>query len=161
MHTHDIGREEINRLAEHSRLGFDAADAPADDAEAVDHRRVRVSADERVGIINVARAQDALREIFQIHLMHDADAGRHDFECVERLHAPFQKLIALAVAREFQIQILRHRIRAAGEVHLHGMVYDQIHRHERLDNLGILADLGHGGAHGRQVHQQRHAGKIL
>ncbi len=48
--------------------------------------------------------QHALGEIFQIHLMHDADAGRHDLERVERLHAPFQKLVALAVAREFQIQ---------------------------------------------------------
>jgi hypothetical protein len=52
MHADDIRREEINRLAEHARFRFDAADAPADDAEAVDHRRVRVRADERVGIIN-------------------------------------------------------------------------------------------------------------
>ena len=57
MHAHDIRREKINRLAEHARLGFDAADAPADDAQAVDHRRVRIRADERVGIINaVARS---------------------------------------------------------------------------------------------------------
>ena len=51
MNADDIGREKINRLAEHARLGFDAADAPADDAEAVDHRRVRIGADERVGIM--------------------------------------------------------------------------------------------------------------
>jgi hypothetical protein len=46
----DVGRQEIDRLAEHARLGLDAADAPADDPEAVDHRRVGVGADERVGI---------------------------------------------------------------------------------------------------------------
>ena len=39
-----------DRLAEHRRLGLDAADAPADHAEPVDHRRVRVGADQRVGI---------------------------------------------------------------------------------------------------------------
>ena len=43
-------REEINRLTEHARFRLDAADAPADDAEAVDHRRVRIGADERVRI---------------------------------------------------------------------------------------------------------------
>jgi hypothetical protein len=93
--------------------------------------------------------------------MHDADAGRHDLERVERLHAPFQKLVALAVAREFQIQVARHRIRAAGKIHLHRVVHHQIHRHQRLDDFGILAELGHGAAHRRQIHQQRHAGEIL
>jgi hypothetical protein len=33
-----------DRLAEHGRLGLDAADAPADDAEAVDHGGVGVGA---------------------------------------------------------------------------------------------------------------------
>ena len=52
MHAHDFRRQKINRLPEHARFGFDSADAPADDAEAVDHRRVRIGADERVGIKN-------------------------------------------------------------------------------------------------------------
>ena len=38
---------------------------------------------------------------------------------------------------------------------------DEIHRHQRLDELGILAQSCHGAAHGSEVHQQRHAGKIL
>ena len=37
------------RLTEHRGLGLDAADAPAEHAERIDHRRVRVGADERVG----------------------------------------------------------------------------------------------------------------
>ena len=56
VHADDVRREEIDRLAEHARLGFDAADAPADDAEAVDHRRVRIRADQRVGIVNGLRS---------------------------------------------------------------------------------------------------------
>ncbi len=39
----------VERLAEQRRLGLDAADAPADDAQPVDHRGVRVGADQRVG----------------------------------------------------------------------------------------------------------------
>ena len=49
VHADDFRREEINRLPEHARFRFDSAHAPADDAEAIDHRRVRIGADERVG----------------------------------------------------------------------------------------------------------------
>ena len=76
--------------------------------------------------------------------MHDADAGRDDLEGVERLHAPLEKLVTLAVAREFQLEILLHRVRRAGEIHLHRVIHDQVHRHERFDDLGILAELGDG-----------------
>ena len=47
--TDDLGYEHRDRLAEHRRLGLDPADTPAEDAEPVDHRRVRVGADDRVG----------------------------------------------------------------------------------------------------------------
>src|ERR1051326_6952469 len=46
----DARRKKVPRLPQHPRLGLDPADAPADDAESVDHRRVRVGADERVGV---------------------------------------------------------------------------------------------------------------
>ena len=52
MHADDVRREEVNRLAEHAGLGLDAAHAPADDADAVDHRGVAVGADQRVRIID-------------------------------------------------------------------------------------------------------------
>ena len=57
--------------------------------------------------------------------MDDADAGRHDLERVECLHAPLEKLVALAVALEFHLQIFLQRIRAAGKIHLHRVVHDQ------------------------------------
>ena len=53
VHADDVRRQEINRLSEHAGFGFDSADAPADDAETVDHRRVRIGADQRVGIEEV------------------------------------------------------------------------------------------------------------
>ena len=86
MHADDFRREEINRLPEHPGFRFDAAHAPADDAEAIDHGRVRIGADERVGIEDLISirfrlpAQHALGEIFEIDLMHDADAGRHELK---------------------------------------------------------------------------------
>ena len=50
MHTHDFRRQKINWLPEHPSFGFDSAHAPADNAEAIDHGSVGISADERVGI---------------------------------------------------------------------------------------------------------------
>ena len=47
--TDHIGQQHVHRLAEHDGFGFDAAHAPADHAETVDHGGVRVGADERIG----------------------------------------------------------------------------------------------------------------
>ena len=44
----DVGHRLVERLAEQDGLGLDAADAVAQHAEAVDHRRVGVGPDERV-----------------------------------------------------------------------------------------------------------------
>ncbi len=49
LEADDFGHEHVERLAEHDGFGLDAADAPADDAQAVDHRGVAVGADERIG----------------------------------------------------------------------------------------------------------------
>ena len=93
--------------------------------------------------------------------MHDADTGGNDLERVERLHAPFQKLVTLAVPVEFHLQILFQRVGGTRKVHLHRVVHHQIHRHQRFDDFGVFAHPGGGGAHRRQIHQQRHAGEIL
>ena len=45
-----LGNQHRHRLAEHGRLRLDAAHAPAQDAQAVYHRRVRVGANQRVGV---------------------------------------------------------------------------------------------------------------
>ena len=44
-----LGHRLVQRLTEQDRLGLDPADAVAQHAEGVDHRRVRVGADERIG----------------------------------------------------------------------------------------------------------------
>jgi hypothetical protein len=50
LEADDFGDQHGLRLAEHGGLGLDAADAPAEHAEAVDHGGVAVGADQRVGI---------------------------------------------------------------------------------------------------------------
>jgi len=50
--AHHFRRQKINRLPEHAGFRFDSADAPAHDAETINHGRMRISADERVGEVN-------------------------------------------------------------------------------------------------------------
>src|SRR5690606_19904920 len=85
----DVRGQEIDRLAQHAGFGFDAAHAPADAADAVDHGGVRVGADQGVRVVDVALFHDAARQVFQVDLVDDAEARRHHAEGVEGLHAPF------------------------------------------------------------------------
>ncbi len=50
LEADDLREQHRDRLAEHRRLGLDSAHAPAQHAKPVDHRRVGVGADQRVGI---------------------------------------------------------------------------------------------------------------
>ncbi len=93
--------------------------------------------------------------------MADARSRRHDLEVVEALLGPLEKGVALAVAFVFFGHVLDHGIVRAEVIHLDRMIDHQFHRHQRIDLRWVAALLGHGIAHGRQVHHGRHAGKIL
>ena len=76
-----------HRLAQHRRFRFDAADAPAEDAEAVDHGGVGIGAHQRIGISHASAAfvavPDRLAKVFKVNLVTDAGARRHYAEAVE------------------------------------------------------------------------------
>src|SRR6478672_4431886 len=161
MDADDFRREKINRLSEHSRFRFDSTDPPADDAEAVNHRGVRIGADECVGEENAIALKHAFREVFEIDLVNDADPWRHETEGFERLLAPLQELVTLAVALELHLHVQPQRFRRTGEIDLDRMIDHQIDRHERLDDLRIASKLFHCAAHRRQIDHERNAGEIL
>ncbi len=122
---------------------------------------MRVGADERVRIENVAVAEHAFGEILEIHLVHDADAGRDESESLESLLAPFEEFVALAVALEFHVHVQFQRDGGAGEVDLHRVIDDEINRHERLDDFRIAADARDRAAHRCEIDDERDAGEIL
>ena len=93
--------------------------------------------------------------------MADAGAGRHDGEVRERLLAPLQELVALLVLLVFLGDVLAEGLVVAEEVHDHGVVDDEIDRHQRVDLLGIAAELLHRVAHRGEIDHGRHAGEIL
>ena len=82
----DAGNEQRDAFSQHGSGGFDAADSPAEDAERVDHRGVRVHADEAVGEGFGAGSGGAGGndggEVFEVQLVDNAVAGGNDAQVV-------------------------------------------------------------------------------
>jgi hypothetical protein len=159
--AHHLRDQHRNRLAEHRRLCLDPAHAPAEHAETVDHRGVRVGPDQRVGErLPVARLHDTA-QVLQVHLVADAGVGRHHLEVVERLLAPAQEGVALAVALELELRVALEGEPLREHVHLDRVVDHELHRDERVDLGGVAAELLHGVAHGGEVDDRGNAGEVL
>ncbi|MNI58094.1 hypothetical protein D3C73_1131890 [compost metagenome] len=122
-----------------------------------------VGAHQRIGVIDVVLLVlvHAARQVFQVDLVDDAKARRHDAEGVKRLHAPLHELVALLVALEFQLHVQVQRILGAEVVDHDRVVDNQVDRHQGLDALGALAHLVSHRPHRGNVRQQRHAGEVL
>ena len=57
-----------------------------------------------------AGAENDATEKLDVDLMHDARIGRNRAETVECVLAPFEKRVALAIALELELRVLRERI---------------------------------------------------
>ncbi len=161
-----LGDQHRLRLAEHGRLRLDAADAPAEHGEAVDHGGVAVGADQRIGIgdggaVGHRVGPHRLRQIFEVDLVADAGAGRHHAEVLERALAPLEEVVAFAVALVFQRHVLGERFRRAELVDDDRMIDDEIDGHQRIDLLRVAAECGHAVAHRGEVDDRGNAGEVL
>ncbi len=163
--TNDFRNEHRRRLAEHSRLRFDPTDAPAKNAQGVDHGRMRIRAHHRIGIgfkpVAVRHRANNSREVFQVYLMANAGIRRNDFEILKRGLSPSEKRVALDVALKLQLSVQPESVDAAKIVDLHGMIDDQLGREQRIDSLRAPAHALHCFSHGGQVHNRRDAGEVL
>ena len=157
----DLRHEHRQRLAEHRGLGLDAADAPAEHPETVDHRRVRVGADERVGKGHPVPHLDDTREVLEVDLVADARVGRHHAEVVEGALAPTEERVALAVPLEFELDVPLDGEPRGELVHLDRVVDHELGRDQRVDRIRVASLLAHGVAHGRKVDDGRHAREVL
>ena len=155
------------RLAQHRRLSFDAADAPAEHAQRVDHRRVAVGTDQRVRPGDRRAAVDRLRHLhhfgkeLQVDLMQDTAARRHHAEVRQALLRPPDEPIALCVAPEVDLEVEARRIRTGVVLHGDRMVDHQVDRYHRIHPRRIAAERSHRIAHGREVGQRRQAGRVV
>ena len=107
--TNDLRNEHRRGLAEHGGLCFDSADAPAEDAQGIDHGSVGIRAHDRIGIslkpVAVRHGADDSREVFQIHLVADSGVWWNDFEVLKRRLPPAQERVALDVTLKLQLRI--------------------------------------------------------
>ncbi len=116
LEADDLRQQHRDLLAEHDGFGLDSSDTPAEHGQAIDHCRVRVGADERIGIGQFCTAAfgragpDRLRQEFEIDLVANAGAGRNHAEVRKGALPPFQKAIPLAVALIFQLDVLAQRL---------------------------------------------------
>ncbi len=169
LEAHDARDQHGDGLAEHGGLGLNAANAPAQHAQAVDHGGVRVGADAgvRVGTqdsagFGVHRAgHDRAGQVLDVDLVHDAGARRDNLEVVERGLAPAQELVTLPVALVFDLHVALQRAGVAERVDLDGVVNDHLGRCQRVDPLRVSAELLDGLAHGGEVNDARDAGEVL
>jgi hypothetical protein len=150
-------------MAEHRRLRLDPADAPAEHTQTVDHRRVRVGADERVGIdgLRLLVAEDRRREVLEVHLVDDAGAGRHRAEVLEGALPPAEEGVALLIPLELDRDVPPECFGRGERVDLDRVVDHQVDRLERVDPLRIPAELRDRVAHGGEVDDDGDAGEVL
>ncbi len=161
LEADDLRDQHADRLAEHRGLGLDAADAPAEHAQSVDHRGVRVGTDAGVGVRLAVADHHGPGQVLDVHLVHDAGARRDDLELVERRLAPAQELVPLLVAPVLQLDVALEGVLAAEDVDDDRVVDDQLGRRQRVDLGRVAPELGDRLAHGGQVDHTRHAGEVL
>ena len=165
LDAHHDWRRQVHGLAEHGRLGLDAAHAPAQHTDPVDHGGVGVGAHQGVRdghppAVDLADL-DHPRQVLEVDLVADAHPGRHHREVVERLLRPAQQRVALAVALVLALDVVLVGAHVAEDVDLDGVVDDQVDRDLGVDALGVAARLLDRGAHGGQVDDRGHAGEVL
>ncbi len=166
LEADDVGREHVDRLAEHDRLGLDAADAPAEHAQAVDHRGVAVGPDHAVGVVALALGDRLVKgdvgDPLEVDLVDDAAARRDGAEVGEAVLAPLEELVALGVALVLDVEVLQQRVGdPARDVDLDRVVDDEVDVDQRVGLLGIAAELDHRVAARGDVDDRGHAGEVL
>ena len=104
---------------------------------------------------------NGLTEIFKVHLVTNASAGRNHAEILKCRGTPAKEFVALSIAFILALNVLFERLFTAEMVHHHGVINHQIDRHLRVDHISAAAELLGRIPHRRQVHNRRNAGEIL
>ena len=77
------------------------------------------------------------------------------------LLAPAEESVALDIAPHFHLGVEGEGVGTAELVHLHGMIDYEFGGKERINFLGVAAEIFDGVAHGGKINHGRNAGEIL
>jgi hypothetical protein len=143
LEADDFGDQHRDRLAEHRRLRLDAADAPAEHAEAVDHRGVAVGADAGVGIGDGLAVLASSRSTPSARGIRGSPGGRCRCPAARRgscrtPSGPSAGSRSAPCCARIRARRSSRRLRAWGAefVDHHRVVDDEVDGHQRVDLLG-------------------------
>ncbi len=161
----DFRNAHHDRHAEHDALGLQPADAPAEHADSVDHGRMAVGTDQRIGHCPVHTVLfpvgDDRRQPFEVYRVHDPCAGRVHGKAVECVRRPFHEAVALGIALHFARHVARARIGAAENVDRKTVVGRYVHGQYGIEQRRIAAGLGKSGPCGGNVDERRTARGVV
>ncbi len=102
-----------------------------------------------------------MRQVFEVHLVHDTRIGRHRPEVPESGLTPAEQRISFLIALKFEQGVDAEGLLGPELIHLHGVVDDEIHRDQRIREFRIGAHGLKCVAHDCQINDAWHAGEIL
>ena len=93
--------------------------------------------------------------------MNDTRVRRDDFEVAERGLTPAQERVALAVALELDLGVLRQSIGSTVMIDLHRVINDELSGCQRIHFLRVAAKLADRFAHRGEIDHAGDAGEVL
>ena len=161
-HSDHVGRQHVDRLTEHDGFCLNATDTPAQNAQTVDHRGVRIRSNQRISEPNAFFLACHAGQEFEVHLMDNASGRRHSLEVCEGLLTPFEEGVALHVSVVFNVEVhVQSVATSARNVNLNRVVNHQVDGNLRVHLFWVAAHLHHGVAKGRQINHGGDASKVL
>ena len=165
LEAYDLGDQHRYRLTQHGGFRFNAAHAPAQDAQAIDHGGVGVGTHQGIrigkGFVALLLVPHRLAQVLKVYLVANAGTRRYHTEVVKGLLAPAQELIAFLITLHLNGNVVLESRLIPELVHHDGVINHQVNGGQRVDQRRVLAGLAHRLTHGGQVHHTRHAGKVL
>nr|GEU28025.1 hypothetical protein [Tanacetum cinerariifolium] len=162
LHADDVGQPHPRCAAQHHAFRFQPAHADGDHAQRIDHGRVRVGADQRIGKGHAVLRLDHGRHAFEVNLVQDAVPGRDHVHILERLLGPLDEIEAVLVAAVLDGAVFGEGVGIeTAAFHGQRMVHHQLRGHHRVDQRRVAALQGDGVAQAGQVHQRGLAEDIV
>ncbi len=150
----DVRQAHPRSAAQHHAFRFQSADANRQHAQRVDHRCVRVGADQRIGKGHALQRLHYRRHALQVDLVQDAIAWWDHVDVLERLLGPVDEIEAIFITTVFDRAILVERVGVeAAAFDGQRMVHHQLGRHDRVDQRRIAALGGNRVTQAGQVDQ--------
>ena len=163
-YAHHLGQGKGVGMAQQGSFGINATHAPAQHAQTIDHGRVRVTPNHKVGEgpLNplVGGAGHDGGDALQIDLVNDAAAWRENAQAAKRLLRPAEKGIAFGVAFKLTAHVDRHGVGTAPGIDLQRVIHHQIDREPGVHPRRVAPRARQSVAQGGQVLQHRHTRRI-